>query len=328
MQLANGRIAEIRGGFEDSLLDIRPWLAGEEADDDADAAAGPLFSTTPFSMPWLDFTTIEFDLTGLTLAVAAEPIVLNEGHLRVRDGVLDLDPLRATYRDASVSGGLRLSSGSTYKLDTSIETLNFDLGRLSRSAGIDEEAKGLIDLEARIEAEGRSPGEMAASLNGHFAGLMTEGFVSRGRTGLTFVQVLSGLLPWVRQPEEVIIECLAIDLPISYGKGRFNVLVLDTDNMLVRGDGNVDLGTEKIDLLLRPRPKGDRTFSHNVNVQVRGALASPDFGVQTRETTMKLASSIGRFALLGPGGLFLSTDTFRRDRHECAESLADMRQIE
>lgn len=328
LQLTGGRVTEIRGAFEDSLLDIRPWLPVEETETADDKPRGPVFSEQSFDLGWLDLITVDFDLSGLTLVVATEPVEVEEGRLRLRNGVLDLDPFNATYRDATITGGLRLSSGATYTLDTFIETLNFDLGRLTRSAGIDDEAKGVIDVEARIEAEGRSPREMAASFNGRVAGLMTDGYLGQGRTGLTWLQVLSGLLPWTEQREDMIIECLAIDLPISYGKGHLNVFVLDTDAMLMRGEGDIDFGTEKIKVLFRPRPKRGRTFSHNVNVKVSGTLGNPKFGVQTRDTTRKVAASIGKFTLLGPGGLFLSTDTFRSTRHECAESLEQMREIE
>ena len=263
----------------------------------------------------------------MTLTVGGEPIVVREGWLRIHDGVLDLDPFEASYRDAEVLGGVRLQKGPRARLDVWVETTQLDVGRLLRLSGIDESAEGLIDFGAHIEAEGNSPHQMAAAANGRVALLMTDGSVRNQSAGLTWVRVLSDLLPWQQQEEEMVIRCGIFDMPINAGRGRLNVFVVDTPNMLMRGEGRMDFDTETIDVLLLPRPKKGKTFSHNVNIAVDGPLAAPAVRLQARDAGRKVASSIGRFVLLGPGGLLLSADTFKSTRHDCAATLEEVRQL-
>jgi hypothetical protein len=118
-----------------------------------------------------------------------------------------------------------------------------------------------------------------------------------------------------------------LDFPVEDGVAKAHLAVLDTPDMLMRAKGTIDLDQERYDLLLMPRPKRGRALAHNANVRVRGSLVEPRFSLDASDTTTRVAGAVGRFALLGPAGLFVSTDTFRRDRQECAESLAQLEAV-
>ncbi len=333
VRLKDGKVARIRGGINEGVVDIGPWLKNSAGDGTDSIGAGAqeasvsLFERTELDLDWLGALTVDFDLAGLTLTVGGEPIAVREGWLRIHDGVFDLDPLEASYRDAEVLAGVRLQKGRPARLDAWVETTQLDVGRLLRLSGIDESAEGLIDFGAQIETQGNSTHDMAAAANGRVALLMTEGSVRNQTAGLTWVRVLGDLLPWQQKDDEMVILCGIFDMPIVEGRGRLNVFVVDTPNMLMRGEGRLDFDTETVDVLLRPRPKKGKTFSHNVNIAVVGPLAAPAFRLQARDAGRKVASSIGKFVLLGPGGLLLSADTFKSTRHDCASTLEEVRQL-
>jgi hypothetical protein len=86
----------------------------------------------------------------------------------------------------------------------------------------------------------------------------------------------------------------------------------------------VDFGREQLDILLLPRPKRGSVLAHNANVRIHGPMLDPRQSIDASDTATTVASAIGRFALLGPAGLFVNRSTFERAHQECASTLAEV----
>jgi hypothetical protein len=69
-------------------------------------------------------------------------------------------------------------------------------------------------------------------------------------------------------------------------------------------------------------------MAHHVDVEIRGHLRDPQIHVNTLRAAGSVARTAGRFALLGPLGLFVSTDTFRNTHQDCATTLAEVEKVE
>ena len=167
---------------------------------------------------------------------------------------------------------------------------------------------------------------MAASSQGRLILLMTEGHIPEQALPLNAVDVFIGLMPWRRDADGMTIECAMVDMPIDEGVASAHVMAVDTPNMLLIGTGTVDLGKEKIKLLFDPRAKQARALAHGARVKLSGPLTQPQTSLDVTRTGPRIAGAAARIAALGPAGLFVSRDTFRRDRQECAESLEQMQQ--
>jgi hypothetical protein len=65
-------------------------------------------------------------------------------------------------------------------------------------------------------------------------------------------------------------------------------LLIDTDAMLIEGQGSIHLDSEALDLEIRGQPKGMRFLALHAPVLVRGTLAKPSFSIETRHSDLKL----------------------------------------
>ncbi len=139
-----------------------------------------------------------------------------------------------------------------------------------------------MDLMLDLDASGDSPRAMANTAEGRFTLLLRDGFLGQRFASLSAVAALRGLLPWDNRQEGTQLLCAMVDLPISEGVATSHVMVLDTDDMLMRGQGEIDLGQERYDLLLRPRPKRNRATGFNANVRITGALTNPRYRLAAR----------------------------------------------
>jgi hypothetical protein len=324
-----GALREMVGGFSESSLDLTPWLEYEGDPPDGDTpdrkpSQRPVFTSNPVPLSWLEGLALDVDLEAVDLLFGSGVLEVKSGRLEVADQLMTLDPFEVVYRDSLIEGGLEIDSRATPKLKSRMHSNGFDLGDLVRQAGISDVARGLVDVELAVDAEGSSPQEMAGSANGHFALLMTEGYLGEAALALHLTSIITTLMPFVAEQRGFEIKCGMLDFEITQGIAKSNLLALDTRDMLMKGKGSLDLGRERYDLLLIPRAKRARALAHNVDVRVTGPFREPRISYDARAAGVRALGTLGRFALLGPAGLFVSTDTFRETRQDCAETLADV----
>ncbi len=325
----SGSLTHVHGRLENSVLDITPWLEFAESDAGPDidparpsAADERLFSTTPVPIGWMQDLDMDVELAGNQVAIGRGVIDVATGELVVRDQRMRIDPFDVDYSGSEISGGFRLTGSPAPGAELRAKAIGFDLGSLLRRSGLAPEASGRVDLQVDLRAEGDSPRAMATSADGRIALLMVEGSLGQADIQLRLTQVMAGLVR--REPRDITVDCGMLDLPVSDGVGRLSVFVLDTPDMLMRGRGTVDFGREQLDILLLPRPKRGRVLAHNANVRIHGPMLDPRQSIDASDTATTVASAIGRFALLGPAGLFVNRSTFERAHQECASTLAEV----
>jgi uncharacterized protein involved in outer membrane biogenesis len=76
--------------------------------------------------------------------------------------------------------------------------------------------------------------------------------------------------------------------------------ILDTTNVLVTGQGNIDLKNEALDLSLRGRPKKLRILRLRTPIVVRGTLMQPKIGLQAGKLAAQTGGAVALATLLTP----------------------------
>lgn len=330
--IKDGDLTRLHGDLVTSSLDLTPWLAAD-ADPDEDTTGGRrgatlLFPDTPLPLEWMQGRDFDIGLDALDLFLGETHLEVEKARLEVAQSAMEIDPFTVNYGEDRITGLVVLDAGrDAPSLKAEIRSVDFDLGRLVQRMGLSTQARGKVDLLLDLDTEGLTPRAMASQADGRFALLLREGFVGQRIASLGAFQAMSGLLPWADKPEGTEILCAMADFPLAGGVATSHLLVLDTESMLMRGEGEIDFGQERFDLLLKPRPKRGRAMGFNANIRVTGPLSAPRFRIQTRETATKAAGAVGRFAVLGPLGLFVSTDSFRSNRQECATSMEEVESL-
>lgn len=330
----DGDLGRLHGDLVSSSLDLTPWLKPESDTDTASAPSGGrsgealVFPHTPLPLDWMQGRDFDIGLANLQLFLGETQLGVETGRLEVERNVMKIDPFSVDYGEDRITGLVVLDAASEpASLKAVMRSVDFDLGRLAQRMGVSRQARGKVDLLLNLDTQGATPRAMANQADGRFALLLREGYFDARVASLGAVQALTRLLPWTRHENGTQVSCAMADFAIAKGVASSHLLVLDTESMLMRGTGEIDLGQERYDLLLRPRPKQGRAMGFNANVRVTGPLSAPRFRIQTRETATKAAGAVGRFAVLGPLGLFVSTDSFRSTRQECATSMEEVESL-
>ena len=93
--------------------------------------------------------------------------------------------------------------------------------------------------------------------------------------------------------------------------------------MSVVGEGRIDLGTETIDMILRPRPKEPRLLDLAVPVHLTGPLRKPVSALTPTGVSRKLATTLG--VLINPLLILVPIiEGAAADRNPCVSALVNV----
>jgi hypothetical protein len=102
------------------------------------------------------------------------------------------------------------------------------------------------------------------------------------------------------------LNCIVSHIDVADGVAKTDKLLLDTRRLTIAGSGALDLGTERLDLLLSPNPKQASLVSLANPVRVTGTLAAPNVAVTKLPRRWTTATSGLLAGLVNPAFLLLA----------------------
>jgi AsmA family protein len=299
--------SDVAGEATYELREPRPMLTMELKSQRLNLAdLGPVVGTDREPgervLPRADFeaeklTAMDADvrLSAARLQVQAKvPFEDFEVHALLNDGVLRLEPLRFGFAGGNING--------TVVLDASQDPLagkaNLDLQRLQLARLMPEVdpaklSTGSLGGQVRLTGRGSSVAALLGSANGSITAAMSGGRVSE--LGVWLVALHGGeLIPLLfggDRPTEI--RCAAAAFDVKGGVAHVDTFVFDTDEVLIGGEGSVNLREERLDLTLHPEPKKPGILSLRGPVHITGTFSDPDFGVSGQT----IARGVGAAAL-------------------------------
>ncbi|MBI0328362.1 AsmA family protein [Burkholderia plantarii] len=215
-------------------------------------------------------------------------------HIVMQDGVLSLMPLRFGVAGGTLSTDARLD-GSTVPLKGrfSVEARHLKLKQLFPTAQVMQSALGEINGDATLSATGNSPAALAATSTGELKALATDGAISRLLMEAAGLNVANVVYEKLFGNRDVKINCAAVDFVATDGILNSKLFALDTDDAVIRVDGNVDLRNEGMDLGIHPQTKGFRVFSLRSPLYVKGTFKNPKVGVNVGALALRAGAAVG-----------------------------------
>lgn len=217
----------------------------------------------------------------------------------LEDAVLTLDPLELELPGGRIRGRARLDArdepaASTLDLRiTGIRLENF----VKRTAAAPP-IEGVLQARVRMAGRGDSVREAAASADGAVTLVLPRGEIREAFAELTGIDVLRGLgLLLAGAQERAALRCGIAHFEVHDGVMTAERIVVDTDDIVVAGAGNIDLETELAEFTLRGHPKEFRLVRINAPITPRGPLRRPDIGIQAGQAAAqgsKRGSRTGR----------------------------------
>jgi hypothetical protein len=287
------------------LVDVRELRgAGAAQTSGAGQASGRVFSRNP--LPFGALNAVDADLDLKVDRLILPPTLLLEavrGRITLSRGRLGTRSLEMQMGGGGVklAGDLDAHDAKHAEFSVNAAGSKIELGAMMAALGQgDLLTGGPTELKLDLRSVGASSAALAAALDGHVK-LVTGPARARNRVldsaGLNIVaQVLNAVNPTRRTEQYSQIECAVINVPVAKGVVTVDrTVAIETDNVGIAMAGTINLGSETIDLSIRPQAKKGIGIGGLANlVKVQGTLADPSVGVD-------IAGAAGTAAQIGIG---------------------------
>lgn len=222
-------------------------------------------------------------------------------HLVLKDGKLELQPLNFGVAGGNIISNIVLNIGNeTATAHTDITFKKLSLNKLFPTVKLTKTSMGMIGGQAKFTGTGNSFAQLLATANGRMGVSMGGGRISNllleimGIDGAEIIKFLFG------GDRTVLVRCMVADFKVIDGLMRTEVLVLDTTDTNISGQGSINLKDESIDLKLRPLPKDVSLLSARAPLFVRGTFKNPKFAPDMERVAARAGAAVVLGTLLTP----------------------------
>ncbi|HSN70962.1 MAG TPA: AsmA family protein [Steroidobacteraceae bacterium] len=252
--------------------------------------------------------------------------------LELRDGRLVLDPLTVEFESGRTAGTLALDGSSDPpQAQVELALSNVELGSLVQYASEDNDPvpalQGQLESRVRLAGRGRSVHEIASSADGEITLVVPDGAIHSVLAELTGIDVAEALgLMLSEGVEQMGVRCAVAHLAADAGTLTLDTLVLDTEDVLITGKGQVALGAETLDIEIEGRPKKPRIIRARTGITVTGPLRNPEIGIEEENLLAQGAIGVALATLVTPvAGLLALIDPGLAEDENCAALIAEGR---
>jgi uncharacterized protein involved in outer membrane biogenesis len=314
-----------------SLDTKRPGTAKTKTAAPAPSANEPqLFPDAHLQVERLRAVDADLHFRATSIEAGKVPITRLALHVKLADGALTLEPFQFEMPQGRVDGTVHIDT-ATSPPRVRIESRARDI-RLSQFKGAGPDAVPPLDgtLEARavIEGTGDSVHNLMTDANGSMTFVIPNGDVRAAFAELAGIDVAKGIGLLVEKGNDRMpVRCGVAQFDLTSGVAHAKDIVFDTENVLITGEGQIYLGTEKLDLTIQGEPKKPRLMRLRAPVEVKGMLLKPSFRLEPGHVLKQgtIAAALG--ALLTPLAAVLAfVDPGLAKDQNCAQLIAQVQQ--
>jgi uncharacterized protein involved in outer membrane biogenesis len=325
LNLAENR-PKVTAALSAQKLDLRPYFQvgpnTEEATKNSSKGAGKedkIFSDRPLPLDTLRQADADVKIQVAQLLLPNLQLNSLDMGMVLKDGALTVKPLKVVLGKGSMDGHLSLQSqGKVASLTIVFKINKLDISYLTKELKSTEGLEGNLDVDIDIKAQGASIAGLMGGLNGKMVLVM-----GKGRVDNKYIDLLGGdlssslfrlLNPFRKETQYTSINCFVSGFNIKDGVASTTAFALNTGYMVVVGEGEINLKTERLNLSLKPVPKegigtrvtGKLTVSLSELTRpfkLGGTLAHPSLVVDLTQTAIEFGKAIGGVMLFGPVGI-------------------------
>jgi uncharacterized protein involved in outer membrane biogenesis len=218
----------------------------------------------------------------VTLNAVAAKMTVDRGRLAVM-------PLTADVLDGKLTVQLKIDARKEIPaVDLDVRVAGLQLGQYVRKGSDPPAIEGPLDVRAKLTGNGKSMHEAAASAEGTVTATLPGGTVRDSFAELTGIDLRGLGLLLAKNKKEVPVRCGVASFQAHGGTLTAGNLLLDTEPVLIAGEGFVHLDTETLDFVLRGYPKSVRFFQLRSPILIGGTLKHPSVGIQARDSKLVL----------------------------------------
>ncbi|MEJ7687253.1 MAG: AsmA family protein [Variovorax sp.] len=209
------------------------------------------------------------------------PLDKGSVQVKLKDGVLSLEPLDLGIANGRVAGAIRIdATQNPAEIRARLDMRGIQINRLIPKVESLKTSFGKLEGRINLSGRGNSVASWLGGASGDVAALTGRGQFSNlllEFAGLDGGEVIKFLLGG---DNNVTLRCAAVAFDVSKGVMVGRSLVFDTTDTVFNGTGNINLGKETMDLVVRAQPKDVSILSLRTPLVIGGTFASPSGGVE------------------------------------------------
>lgn len=287
----------ITGKLANDAFDLTPLASG------GGEKGGPIFSRDPLPLDQLKAANADLTLRVGKLTYGKVVFTNVTLPIKLRGGVLNV-PASAAYRGSTINLDIT-GNGGAQSLGLDLRAPALDIGRFLADLDVTDLLTAKADIAAKLSGRGASLHAIAASAAGQTNVAVGQGTVNSKMFAIVSNDLAKALIPNGESGNTAKLTCALSRFDFQGGVGTSKALAVETDSLITTGSGTVNLGTEQLDIVLKPRPKNASLASIAFPIRVSGPLNAPSAGIDREGAAIGLATAAGGIALTGGVGALL-----------------------
>ena len=273
------------------------------------AASGRLLPDTPYELHKLRSMDADVRWKAARIEAPGWPLDDMDVHFKLQAGLLRLDPLDFGVAGGTVRSTIRMDARKdVIRTDADIQARRLDLAKLFPDVELTRDAVGRIGGNVKVAGNGNSIAKMLGSADGDIALGMGQGQVSNLLMELAGIDIYEALKYLIGKDRKVAIRCAFGDFGVEDGLMTARALAFDTSDTIIIGEGTIDLGEERLDLLLKPRPKDRSLLSLRSPLVVDGTFRDPGFRPDMARLGLRGAIALALGSIAPPAALLATIE--------------------
>lgn len=292
--------------------------AEQKAEAAALAAKPTVLPDTPYDLSKLRAMDADVKWKAQRINAPKLPLDDMDAHLKLDDGLLRLEPLNFGVAGGDIRSTIRMDARKpTISTQLKASIRKVQLGGLFPDAKLAEQASGGISGEIDLAGTGNSIAAMLGSSDGKVAVGMGRGHIGNLIMELAGLDVAESLKFLFTGDRQIPLRCAWGDFGVQRGLMTSQQIAFDTTDTLVLGEGTIDLKQEKLDLLLRPRPKDISILALRSPLRIGGTFKDPSFRPNFKALGIRGAIALTLGSIAPPAALLATIETGPGEDSNC-----------
>lgn len=288
------------------------------------AASSRLLPDEPYRLDKLRAMDANVRLRAARINAPRLPLDDMDAHLQLEDGVLRLDPL-----DFGVAGGTLRSTvemdarEDTIRTRADINAAGLDLSSLLPTVELAQNAVGRVGGRVTLATTGNSIADMLGNGNGEVGVAMGRGSISNLLMEMAGIDLAEIIKFKLTEDRMIPVRCAFGDFAVEDGVMTTRSFAFDTTDTLLVGEGQIDLGEERLDMTIRPRPKDRSLLSLRAPLQLDGSFKSPSIRPDLGALGLRGAVALTLATITPPAALLATIETGPGEDSGCGGQYAE-----
>jgi uncharacterized protein involved in outer membrane biogenesis len=253
----------------------------------------PILPNEPFNIEKIRAADVDVHFVGRRVVTQVRSLHRMDTRLRIVRGVVTLDPLIFKMAGGDIVGKVTVDATQPVIAGAAnLQIREMRLERLMPKVQNNKASVGLMEGRVQLKGTGNSVAAMLGTSNGAVTVVMNGGEISDLVLRLMNLDVQHTLVTLLRGDQHVPVRCMVGHFEAVHGHLKPQPFILDTENAKVAMTGEIDLGTERLDLKLTAQPKDMSLVSLRGPIVIDGPFDSPSVRPDLKRAIARGAAAI------------------------------------